>query len=78
MLATACLHVASCVALVFVVRFSLRRLVFVVVVVTSLLVGLTFSGIHHGLILLFLFLGMCWLGLHVHSDNSAVGAMLSG
>ena len=31
-----------------------------------------------GLILLFLFLGMCWLGLHAHSDNSAVGAMLSG
>ena len=45
--------------------------------VTLLLVGLAFSGLHHGLILLFLFLGMCWLGLHVHSDNSAVVAMLS-
>ena len=42
-----------------------------------LLVGLAFSGLHHGLILLFLFLGMCWLCLHVHSDISAVVAMPS-
>ena len=92
LLATACLrrtHVAGCVASVFVVtlrlEFSSIALCFPRGVLYLWLWWLLCSGWFSFQwpsswvdSIIFLFLGMCWLGWHVHADNSAVMAMILG